>query len=142
MSIKMIQLSVGIEQMLPPVEPRLPPKVRICLPPILREAFEATAAECPHPAWRKLEQRGRHFVIATNELEDIEEVADWARTALVEPPGPLTKAQRQGYQAVVARAAQWAILEPLGPCHIIASGWRQTRLGMGKVVSGGGKLLV
>ena len=124
----------GIEQM--------PPKVRICLPPVLREAFEATAAECPHPAWRKLERRGRHFVIATNELTDIEEVADWARSALVEPALPLTKAQRQGYQAVVARAAQWAVLEPLGACHFIASGWRQKRLGLGKVVTGSGRLLV
>jgi len=83
------------------IEPTLPPKARICLPPVLRQDFEAVAAECPHPAWAKLERRGRHFVIATTELDDLEEIADWARAALVEPPRELTKGARQGYQSVI-----------------------------------------
>lgn len=101
----------------------------------------AVAKECPHPAWEKLQRRGRHFVIATNDLADLEEVADWARAALAEPPRPLTKAERQGYQAVVARTAQWCVLEPLGPCHFIASGWRPQRLQQTKVVSGKGAVV-
>lgn len=119
----------------------LPPRARICLPPVLQADFEAVAKECPHPAWEKLQRRGRHFVIATNELADLEEVADWARAALAEPPRPLTKAERQGYQAVVARTAQWCVLEPLGPCHFIASGWRPQRLQQTKVVSGKGAVV-
>lgn len=79
--------------------------------------------------------------MATNELEDVEEVADWARTALVEPAAPLSKAQRQGYQIVVARAAQWAILEPLGSCHFVASGWRAQRRQQQRVVTGKGKMV-
>lgn len=114
---------------------------RICLPPVLRADFEALAVECPHPAWSKLQRRGRHFVVATNELADVEEVADWARAALVEPAAPLTKAQRQGYQIVVARAAQWAILEPLGPCHFVASGWQIQRRQQQRIVTGKGKMV-
>ena len=123
------------------IEPTLPPKARICLPPVLRQDFEAVAAECPHPAWAKLERRGRHFVIATTELDDLEEIADWARAALVEPPRELTKGVRQGYQSVINRVGQWCLLEPLGPCHLVASGWRGGRQAASKLVTGKGKML-
>jgi hypothetical protein len=68
----------------------LPPIVNLCIPPALLADAEAIAAEDPpvHPAWCKLQKRGKHFVIRTNDLEDITEVADWARSALVEPASP------------------------------------------------------
>jgi hypothetical protein len=120
---------------------RLPPKARICLPPVLKRDFEAIALECPHPAWAKLERRGRHFVITTNDLEDLEEIADWARAALVEPPRALLKGERQGYQAVIGRVAAWAVLEPLGACHLMASAWRHERQAQSRMVTGKGKII-
>ena len=106
------------------IEDKLPPMVAICIPPTIAEAAKAVAAQDIHPAWRKLRQRGQHFVLSTTDLEDITEVADWARTALVEPEKPLTKGQRQAFTAVINRAARHAVIEPLGHCHCMAVQWR------------------
>jgi hypothetical protein len=122
-------------------EEQLPRKARIFLPPVLKEDFEAVAADGPHPAWQKLEKKGHHYIVTTSSLDDISEVADWARTWLVEPDKPLTKARRQAFQAVVNRAARWAKLEPLGPCHCIATAWRSGRPRNKTVVNGQGKMM-
>ena len=76
-------------------------------------------------AHHKLEQRGRHFLVRTNDISDIEEVADWARSWLIEPDGRLDKARRQAFQTMVERAGRHVHLSPLGPCHFIATGWKQ-----------------
>lgn len=121
-------------------EDRLPPRARIFLPPVLKADFEAAAAEGVHPAWSKIQHRGHHYIVTTNSLEDISEVADWARAWLVEPDKPLTKARRQAFQAVVNRAARWAELEPLGHCHCIATTWRSGKPRTKTVVNGQGKM--
>ena len=112
----------------PVSEERLPPKAFIYLPPVLKEDFEAVAREDVHPAWSKIQRRGPHFIIATTSLEDVEEVADWARAAIMEPDisRPLTKARRQAFQTVVKRAERWAVLEPVG-CHFMAVAWREQK---------------
>lgn len=107
------------------LDTKLSPLISLHIPPVLLADAKATAAQDVHPAWRKLEKKGNHFVIRTNELDDLTEVADWARTALVEPEQPLSKARRQAYQAVLSRAARWAVLTPLGDCHVIATQWRK-----------------
>lgn len=122
-------------------ETRLPPAVSICIPPTIAEEAKAVAAQHIHPAWDRLEQRGRHFVMRTTELEDISELADWARAALVEPEQPLTKARRQAYQAVMNRAARWAVIEPLGPCHCQATKWREKRLRHGPIARADGSFI-
>lgn len=109
------------------LETRLSPLASIHIPPVLMKDARALAAQDIHPAWRRLEQRGHHFIISTNSLDDLTEVADWAKVALVEPEEPLTKARRQAYQAVLNRAARWAILEPLGDCHVIATKWKPAK---------------
>lgn len=121
-------------------EDHLPPMVAICIPPTIAEAAKAVAAQGVHPAWQKLRQRGRHFVLTTTDLEDITEVADWARTALVEPEKPLTKGQRQAYACVINRAARHAIIEPLGHCHCMAVQWRKGKLRAKNVVKTDGTI--
>lgn len=108
----------------------LPPMVSICIPPHLAEEAQALAAEQPpvHPAWQKACHRGRHFVIATNDLDDITEIADFARAALEEPAEPLTKVKRQAYQILLDRAFRHAELEPMGHCHCLAVRWRERPL--------------
>jgi hypothetical protein len=122
-------------------ETRLRPAASICIPPTIADDARAVAAEQVHPAWNRLEQRGRHFVLRTTELEDISELADWARAALVEPEKPLTKARRQAYQAVMTRAARWAVIEPIGHCHCLATKWRETRLRHGPIARADGSFI-
>lgn len=110
------------------IDEKLPPLAAICIPPTIADAARAVAAQDIHPAWRNLQQRGKHFVLTTTDLEDISEIADWARVALVEPERPLTKGQRQAYACVINRAARWAVIEPLGPCHCTAVQWREGKL--------------
>jgi hypothetical protein len=109
---------------------KLPPTVSLCIPPVLREHAKLIAMQDPpvHPAWQKLEQRGRHFVIRTSELDDLTEVADWAHTALIEPEEPLSKTQRQAFQAVLDRASRYAECVSIGECHCIALRWRDKPL--------------
>lgn len=105
----------------------LPPMVRICIPPVLRQEAERLAAEQPavHPAWQKIGQRGRHFVLQTSAMEDIEELADWARSWLEEPAEPLDKVKRQAFQNVIARAGRYVHLRPVGMSHFLALGWKE-----------------
>jgi hypothetical protein len=107
--------------------PVLRPLISLCIPPALKAEAQAIAAQEPmvHPVWRKLEERGRHFLVRTNDISDIEEVADWARSWLVEPDGRLDKTRRQAFQTMVERAGRHVHLSPLGPCHFIATGWKQ-----------------
>lgn len=105
---------------------KLPPMVRICIPPVLKPEAERVAAEEPpvHPAWRKVRQHGRHLVLQTSDFCDIEELADWAKSWLEEPSKPLDKATRQAFQNVIARAGRYVHLRPLGFCHLVATGWK------------------
>ena len=109
-----------------PNSPSLPPLISLCIPPVLKADAQAIAAQEPivHPVWQKLEQRGRHFIVRTNDIGDIEELADWARSWLVEPEEPLDKARRQAFQNVVERAGRHVHLAPVGHCHFIATGWK------------------
>lgn len=97
----------------------------------------AKAAEQPplHPAWTKGQKRGRHFVITTNELEDLTELADFARVELEEPELPLSKVRRQACQALLDRTHRYAVLEPLGDCHCMATAWRDRPLRSSKASS-------
>lgn len=107
-------------------QPLLPPLVSICIPPVLKPEAQAIAAEEPmvHPVWRKMQQRGRHYVVRTSDLNDIEEVADWARSWLVEPDGHLDKTRRQAFLNVLERAGRHVHLAPVGSCHYLAVGWK------------------
>lgn len=111
-------------------EHSLPRMVHICIPPQIQKEVEALAMENPpiHPAWKKAHKRGRHFVIATNELDDITELADFARTNIEEPEEPMSKPKRQAYQILLDRAFRHAHLEPMGTCHAVATKWRDKPL--------------
>jgi len=105
----------------------LPPLVTICIPPALRHEAELVKAESPpvHPAWEKVEQRGSHYSLRTSSIEDLEELADWAYSWLMEPACPIDKHKRQAFQHVIARTGRWVHLQALGSCHYQATGWKQ-----------------
>lgn len=110
----------------------LPRTVHICIPPELEAEAKALAAESPpiHPAWSKGHRRGRHFVISTNELDDISEIADFARCYIEEPPSEgLSKSKRQALQILLDRTYRHAELIPVGSCHALAIKWREQPLG-------------
>ena len=104
----------------------LPPLVSICIPPILKAEAQAIAAQEPmvHQVWRKAQQRGRHYVVRTSELGDVEELADWARSWLMEPDGRLDKVRRQAFLNLVERTGRHVYLAPVGHCHYLAIGWK------------------
>lgn len=106
----------------------LPPLVTICIPPVLRKEAEELATESPlvHPAWGKVAQRGQHYSLRTSSIEDLEELADWAYCWLMEPAEPLDKAKRQAFQNVITRAGRWVHLRPVGACHYLATGWKES----------------
>jgi len=113
----------------------LPQLANICIPPALAEEAMQKASEGFHPAWTKWRKRGKHFVITTDSLEDLSELADFARVELEEPEKPLTKTRRAACQALLDRTHRHAILEPLGDCHCIATAWRDKPLPSGKTGS-------
>ena len=67
------------------------PTVALYMPPTLTAYVREIAAQEPlvHPVWRKFKQCGKFFIAHTNDLKDIEEVADWAKSWLSEPEEPL-----------------------------------------------------
>ena len=103
-------------------------KVEICIPPVLAEEARRMASEDLHPAWTKCHQKGKHFFVTTDSLEDLSEIADFARVELEEPDAPLSKARRAACQALLSRTHRYAILEPLGDIHCIAVAWRDKPL--------------
>lgn len=112
-------------------------KAYICVPPALVEEIAAKAAETPlvHPVWAKGIRRNRYFVITADCLEDLTEIADFARVELEEPEVPLTKVRRHAFQALLDRAHRYAVLEPLGECHCVAITWREQPLRSSKASS-------
>lgn len=112
-------------------------KAYICVPPALAEEVAAKASANPlaHPVWAKGVRRNRYFVITADSLEDITEIADFARVELEEPEKPLTKARRHAFQALLDRAYRYAVLEPLGDCHCMATAWRDQPLRSSKASS-------
>lgn len=115
----------------------LAPTVTICIPPELAQQALSMAQEQPpvHEAWTKAYRRGRHYVITTNSLEDITELADFARAGIEEPEEPLTKTKRQALQTLLERAHRYAELEPMGPCHCMATKWREKPLKTNKATA-------
>lgn len=115
----------------------LAPTVTICIPPELMPAALSMAQEQPpvHEAWTKAHKRGRHYVITTNSLEDITELADFARAGIEEPEEPLTKTKRQALQTLLERAHRYAELEPVGQCHCMATKWREKPLKINKATA-------
>jgi len=115
----------------------LAPTVTICIPPELLPQAMSMAQEQPpvHEAWTKAYQRGRHYVITTNSLEDITELADFARAGIEEPEEPLTKTKRQALQTLLERAHRYAELEPMGNCHCMATKWRERPLKTNKATA-------
>jgi len=105
-------------------------KAYICIPPALAQEIMAKGQESPppHPVWAKAAKRNRYYVIAADSLEDLTEIADFARVELEEPEQPLTKIRRQACQALLDRAHRYAVLEPLGECHCVAVAWREQPL--------------
>ncbi len=106
----------------------LSPTVHIVLPPELQDDAKALAAENIHPAWNKAQRRGRHFVITTNSLDDLSELADYARVGIEEPEPGLSKRKRQALQILLDRTNRHVVLEPMGACHCIATKWRDRPL--------------
>lgn len=102
----------------------LPPQATIAIPPVLHSAALAVQRDAPHPAWEKVAKRGRYLLLRTTSLADVEEVADWAFSALNEPEGPMGRAERAAFKSVLERAGRWAHIEPLGSCHCLATAWK------------------
>lgn len=104
----------------------IPPLASICIPPVLWQEAKRLAAENPpvHPAWSKVVEYGRHFMLRSSEMEDVEELADWAQSWLTEPLEPLDKIKRQAFQNVIARAGRFVHLSPIGKGHFLAKGWK------------------
>jgi len=115
----------------------IPRKAYICVPPALAEEVLAKGQEQPlvHPVWAKAAKRNRYFVITVDSLEDITEIADFARVELEEPEHPLTKVRRHAFQTLLDRTHRHAVLEPLGDCHCVAIAWRDQPLRSSKASS-------
>lgn len=109
----------------------------ICIPPALAEEVMAKSKETPlvHPVWANVQQRNRYFIVTAKSLNDITEIADFARVELEEPEQPLTKTRRHAFQTLLSRAHRYAVLEPLGDCHCIATAWRDQPLRNNKASS-------
>jgi hypothetical protein len=124
----MNQLSLGEE---------FAPTVSICIPPALENEAKLLASQDPpvHPVWAKARRRGRHFIILTDSLDDITEIADYARVGIEEPELPLSKIQRQAFQILLDRAFRYAELTPMGHCHCIAVKWRDQPLKTNKATA-------
>jgi hypothetical protein len=105
-------------------------KAYICIPPALAQEVMAKSQESPppHPVWANVQQRSRYFIVTATSLDDLTEIADFARVELEEPEEPLTKARRHAFQTLLGRAHRYAVLEPLGDCHCIATEWREQPL--------------
>ena len=104
----------------------LPPLILLYMPPLLRAKAKAIAAQEPlvHPIWRKFEQRGNHFVARTNDLKDIEEVADWAESWLIEPEEKISRKMRQAFRNVIERTHRHVFFQQVGKYRMIAEGWK------------------
>jgi hypothetical protein len=104
----------------------LPPLILLYMPPLLRAKAKAIAAQEPlvHPIWRKFEQRGNHFVARTNDLKYIEEVADWAKSWLIEPEEPINRRMRQAFKKVIERTHRYVFFQQIGKYNVIAQGWK------------------
>lgn len=105
-------------------------KVRICVPPLLGDVVAAKAKENPvaHPVWTRGHRKNRYYYIPVDTLDDLTEIADFARVELEEPERPLSKAERHAYQVLLGRAFRHAVLEPLGDLHCHAVAWRNEPL--------------
>jgi hypothetical protein len=57
-------------------------------------------------------------------LKDIEEVADWAKSWLIEPEEKLSRKMRQAFQNVVERTHRHVFFQQVGKYHVIAQGWK------------------
>lgn len=99
--------------------------VTLCIPPSVKTIAQEVASERPliHPAWEKIYQRGRHFVLQTSDIEDVEELADWAACWLEEPAEPLSKDTKAGFQSLLVRAKRIVRFKALGNGHVMALGW-------------------
>jgi hypothetical protein len=104
----------------------LPPRATVVIPPALHSWALAVQLDAPHPAWEKMGRRGRYLRLSTTSLDDLTELADWARTSLVEPEKPLARAQKAAFQSVLQRTGRWAHIELLGHCHCLATSWKQS----------------
>ena len=104
----------------------LPPLIMLYMPPLLRAKAKAIAAQEPlvHPIWRKFEQRGNHFVARTNDLKDIEELADWDKSWLIEPEEPINRRMRQAFKKVIERTHRYVFFQQIGKYNVIAQGWK------------------
>jgi hypothetical protein len=105
-------------------------KAYICIPPALTNEVIAKGQENPppHPVWANVQQHNRYFIVTANSLDDLTEIADFARVELEEPEEPLSKARRNAFQTLLVRAHRYAVLEPLGDCHCMAVAWRDQPL--------------
>ena len=102
------------------------PTVALYMPPTLTAHVREIAAQEPlvHPVWRKFKQCGKFFIAHTNDLKDIEEVADWAKSWLSEPEEPLNRRMRQAFQTVIERTNRHVFFNTIGKHRIIAEGWK------------------
>jgi hypothetical protein len=110
--------------------PSLPPSVDFYLPPALIAIAKQIADQEPlvHPIWRKFKKKGRgYFVAKTNDLKDIEEIADWAHSWLIEPEAPLNKPMRQAFKNVIERTNRYVYFHRIGSFHVIAEGWKPSK---------------
>lgn len=102
--------------------------VDICIPPALAGDVLQMAEDNFHPAWGKGRQKGKYFILSTDSLDDLSEIADFARVNLEEPELPLSKTNRAACQALLDRTHRYAVLEPLGEIHCLAVQWRDVPL--------------
>ena len=113
----------------------LPRKIEICIPPALADRALAMQEEQLHRVWTTFHRRGKHYLVSTESLDDLSELADFARVELEEPEGRLTKVKRAAFQALLHRTHRHAVLEPLGDSHCLAVAWREVPLKGGKNAS-------
>lgn len=107
---------------------------RLCSTIVIPRTLHGDAREIakeeplPHSVWGKLRTRGDQLVVVTNELGDVEELADFALVELHEPRRPHTKTRKDACKALLDRCHRLVEMEVIGQMHIVASAWRKTPL--------------
>ena len=103
--------------------------VDICIPPALAGDVLQMAEDNFHPARGKAGRKVSISSLSTDSLDDLSEIADFARVNLEEPVElPLSKTKRAACQALLDRTHRYAVLEPLGEIHCLAVQWRDVPL--------------
>jgi hypothetical protein len=119
-------MTITLDSYLPGLE-HTPPRSVVIPKPFHGDALEIAKEDpLPHPVWGKLKYRQDRLMVITNEVSDLEELADFAQNELTEPRRQLTKTRRDAARALLLRCGNLAVLETIAG-HVYARRWKEAK---------------